>query len=551
VSPEKLRIAVVVPARLAAWQARCLERLSMDGVATLVLSIVPEAAETTPNRKSPERGLLSGAFWRWFERHSRALRPGLIPAALAAAPQLRLPTKETDRPGTIAGLAELRLDFVLDLSDGGLDADSFGEAIRYGLWRFWHGSAAGDGSHLAYLGRDGEDGGALRLAILAAYRGGAAVLFEGFFRRRRSALRNLDRCLLAAADCLVAASRRLGGDSVPKLHGHPVGAARRPPPSDAATLRLLLCELRSLMGFATDIFRLEIWNVGILSGPAAASLESLQARRIEWKPEGPLHRYYADPMALPGLPGILAEEYDYWSGRGRICCFDGAGWRVFRPAGLETGVHMSYPYLLAHEGDILCVPESSETGGIRLFRATVFPKQWEAIATIIGDFPAVDATLFQHDGIWWLFCGRAGELSEAHLYVWYAASPSGPWRPHRHNPVKTDVRSSRPAGPPIIVDGMLYRPAQDCSRTYGGALVLNRVLALDVDHYAEEVAMRLEPDPAGPYPDGLHTLCGHGRVTLVDGKRTCFHVTAPLFKAWAAIAHRRGRRRGRLGAAEG
>ena len=162
---------------------------------------------------------------------------------------------------------------------------------------------------------------------------------------------------------------------------------------------------------------------------------------------------------------------------------------------------------------------------------------------MIPDFPAVDATLFWHDGVWWLFCGRAGDLSDSELFIWHAASPRGPWRPHRQNPVKIDARSSRPAGPPIVVDGVLYRPAQDCSCTYGGALIINRVLVLDRERFAEEIAARLEPDPAGPYPDGLHTLCGHGNVTLVDGKRTCFHIAAPALKAWGALAHRRRLRR--------
>ena len=40
--------------------------------------------------------------------------------------------------------------------------------------------------------------------------------------------------------------------------------------------------------------------------------------------------------------------------------------------------------------------------------------------------------------------------------------------------VKTDVRSARPAGTPFVYQGELYRPAQDCSRTYGGSIVIHR-----------------------------------------------------------------------------
>jgi hypothetical protein len=63
----------------------------------------------------------------------------------------------------------------------------------------------------------------------------------------------------------------------------------------------------------------------------------------------------------------------------------------------------------------------------------------------------------------------------------------------------------------------LIRPAQDCSQTYGGAVVLNAVLRLDSEGYEEEPVRRLGPQP-GSYPWGIHTFCPAGNMTLVDGK---------------------------------
>ena len=351
------RIAVAVPDRLAAWQAACLQRLSVDGDATLALSIVPPAADTGLGRDGRGGGLRTGLLWRWVEQRSRSLRPALAPAALTAMPRVGVPAQPSGWPSAAAEIGRHELDFILDLSDGGLDPEIFGAVTRHGLWRFWHGSATDDGSLLAHLGRDGEQGGTLRLAILALGPLGAALLFEAFFRRRRGAIRNLDRCLLGAADCFVAAWRNRVEGVTPAPPGHPVPAVHRPALSDAATLRLLLRESRSLLGLAAEIFRLEIWNVGVLPVPATVALCGIHGRQIEWKPEASVHRYYADPMALPDRSGVLAEEFDYWTGRGRICRLDGTGWRRSSPAGLDTGVHMSYPYLLADGGDILCVPE--------------------------------------------------------------------------------------------------------------------------------------------------------------------------------------------------
>ena len=94
---------------------------------------------------------------------------------------------------------------------------------------------------------------------------------------------------------------------------------------------------------------------------------------------------------------------------------------------------------------------------------------------LLDGFPGCDATPVEHDGRWWLFCGNQDDRGTERLYLFMADALTGPWRPHPGNPVKADAGSARPGGLPFVHEGVLYRPAQDCSRTYGGALVLNRV----------------------------------------------------------------------------
>ena len=108
------------------------------------------------------------------------------------------------------------------------------------------------------------------------------------------------------------------------------------------------------------------------------------------------------------------------------------------------------------------------------------------------------------------------------LFVWHARNLEGPWEPHALNPVKADIRSSRPAGTPFVHGGMLYRPAQDCSRMYGGGIVINRVVRLTPTEFAEEPAATVEPFSESPFRDGIHTLSGVGDLTLIDSKRHRF-----------------------------
>src|SRR5437899_1038840 len=115
------------------------------------------------------------------------------------------------------------------------------------------------------------------------------------------------------------------------------------------------------------------------------------------------------------------------------------------------------------------------------------------VRPIIEHFAAVDSTILQHDGLWWLWCTNAEDEPDSKLLLWYAFDLFGPWRPHPGNPVKVDVRSSRPAGRPFLFEGDLYRPAQDCSRTYGGAITISRVTRLSLTEFCEEPVVHIEP----------------------------------------------------------
>jgi hypothetical protein len=285
------------------------------------------------------------------------------------------------------------------------------------------------------------------------------------------------------------------------------------------------------------LFQREEWDIGIVDQPIQAFLDPQRRPRVRWLPRPPRGRFLADPFGIrqDGVLSVLVEDYSYRAQKGRIVVLQSRNETTFsapRPV-LELPVHTSYPYLIAHGGTVYCVPETSKAKEVGLYRAERFPEQWRKVATLIRDFAAVDATVFQHDGRWWLFCGDRDSVPDASLYAWHSPDLFGPWKPHPGNPLKTDVRSSRPAGTPFVHQGQLYRPAQDGSRTYGGSVVLNRVHRLTPDDFEEEPVARVEPN-SRDYCDGLHTLCSVDNLTIVDGKRH-------IFVAWAfrnALRHK-------------
>lgn len=76
-----------------------------------------------------------------------------------------------------------------------------------------------------------------------------------------------------------------------------------------------------------------------------------------------------------------------------------------------------------------------------------------------------------------------------------------------------------PTKPLSLVVRLPVAHAQDCSRNYGGSIVINRGTRLTPPAFEEEVASHPRPDPAGRCPDGLHSLSAAGDLTLVDAKR--------------------------------
>lgn len=76
-----------------------------------------------------------------------------------------------------------------------------------------------------------------------------------------------------------------------------------------------------------------------------------------------------------------------------------------------------------------------------------------------------------------------------------------------------------------MLDGVLHRPAQDCTRKYGRRVSVVRVNVIDERRYDEETVAVIEP-PRGTYGRGLHTMSAIGDSTLVDGLRRDFSLRA-------------------------
>ncbi|WP_223701139.1 glucosamine inositolphosphorylceramide transferase family protein [Sutcliffiella deserti] len=287
------------------------------------------------------------------------------------------------------------------------------------------------------------------------------------------------------------------------------------------------------------LFCYEFWNVGIVHKPIQTFLDE-QHPIIEWLvPKNKC--YFADPFGLKDEDGIhiLMEEVDHKVVKGYISGVSmkretGKDAQYWSRSVLRLESHMSYPYLLEYAGEVYCIPETSEAREVAVYKKR--NGKWMKHKTLLENFAAVDSTIIHHGAYWWLFCTKADSSPQSdnnELHIYYAKELFGDWNPHHSNPVKVDIRSSRPAGTPFIHENQIIRPAQDCSKTYGGRIVLNKVITLTIDKFEEVVVSPVEPREDSMYPDGVHTISSIGEITVLDGKKvdySLFHLFRKLYK---------------------
>lgn len=266
------------------------------------------------------------------------------------------------------------------------------------------------------------------------------------------------------------------------------------------------------------------WNIGLVEQKIEEAVEEKTRNApIQWARSDRKDIYRADPFGVSKGSDevIFFERYDLKNSNGDICfsknLFDEEGIKEFEV--LPDQIHQSYPYVLRHDGTYYMVLEEADETDLNLYEARNFPESWIRVCTIVEDFPALDPTIFRHGRKWWLTASSRKDSGNYALYLWYSDQLEGPWVPHDLQPVKQDVRSSRPAGTPFRIEDELYRPSQNCSRRYGREVVLNRIDEVSPSTYRETPVRTLSPETDGPYPDGIHTISAFGNRILLDGKR--------------------------------
>jgi folate-dependent phosphoribosylglycinamide formyltransferase PurN len=232
----------------------------------------------------------------------------------------------------------------------------------------------------------------------------------------------------------------------------------------------------------------------------------------------PKDKFWADPFAVRFEERyfVFFEEYLYKDDKAHISFVElsKSGASEVTPV-LKRDYHLSYPFMLHWNNRYLMIPETAGNKTIEVYAAERFPNEWKLETVLFEGIAARDATLFEVEGVWWMFVAIADTEFSDELHVYYSDSPLGPWKPHAKNPVKSDVRNSRPAGRPFYWKGDLYRPAQDSSQRYGYGMRINKVVRLTPSEFREEEVSRVLPQWRKDLR-GTHTLNICDDLTVID-----------------------------------
>ena len=290
----------------------------------------------------------------------------------------------------------------------------------------------------------------------------------------------------------------------------------------------------AVASYARALFTIEQWNVAFIEMDDPANvLKPLEWSKAEWAPPPAKRTFLADPFLIAATGdsrSIYAEHFDYRTSIGTLeeIRYRRGGEIEARRTVLDSGYHLSYPSLFEDGIETFVLPEMGESGGAHLYWMSG-DGHLEFYTTILDEVPLIDGTLFRYEDRIWLFGCRADRDCGIDLFAWYADKLAGPWHEHALNPIKTDIRSSRPAGSVLKLGSEIIRPAQDCSETYGGAVTLNRLDVLTPSRFEETTIASIKPDAASQFHHGMHTLNHRDGVLVVDAKRHVFDIMGPYW----------------------
>lgn len=272
------------------------------------------------------------------------------------------------------------------------------------------------------------------------------------------------------------------------------------------------------MNFLRKIQYNQNWNIGFCEQTPEELIKDKALKPIQWMKHPYKDRWFADPFILKVTEDeivVFVEECPIENPKGILCelVLDRKTKQLKqRLVLLELDTHLSYPAIIRHDGKIFVYPENGASGKLNIYEYDETKHRLINPVCILEEAVA-DATIVEHDGCYFMVATKYPD-TQGNAFLFYSNSIFGPFVQVYETSVQTNRNCSRPGGNWFIINDILYRPAQDCSKKYGGALSLMRIE--DIRKIKELLALYLKPGK-GRYCLGLHTLNFKSGLCVIDG----------------------------------
>ncbi|MGF1933170.1 MAG: glucosamine inositolphosphorylceramide transferase family protein [Nostoc sp. ChiQUE02] len=284
----------------------------------------------------------------------------------------------------------------------------------------------------------------------------------------------------------------------------------------------------------TFVARRSEWSIGIYIGKSLfdfVSPEKIINPVLTAKDITDIPAYFvADPFMVceDGIWYMFFEVLNSLQNKGVIglaTSYDAYKWN-YQQIILDEAFHLSYPYVFKFQNEYYMIPETSEAGSIRLYKATNFPTKWTFIKTLLDKRDFVDPSIFQYNNLWWLLTATSEARNNLRLY--YSKDLTSSWIEHPKSPViEGNKNITRPAGRVVVLDDKIIRYTQDCERIYGNKVRAFEITNLTTTSYQEKEVKEnpiIKASGIGWNQIGMHHIDPHKIdtnkwIACVDGKR--------------------------------
>lgn len=535
--PDKLFFGLICNSiRLERWQAETLKLLQENNIILKLVILNNNPQTHIPLIKKlisyPYKNLFFRIYNRYFLKPS-SKKGTDISNQIEGIDKLKCKTEQkgyTDRfsENDVKNIKSYKLDFILRFGFNIIRGEIL-NSCKYGIWSFHH-----DDEQKYRGGPPGfweihknDDVNGVILQKLTDKLDAGIILKKGYYKIiKHSYSANIDRIYYESMKfpLQVCKNIRLGVFTQTKSRTKaPIYNA----PGNFQMIWFWLKILKNKFHFhLTELFLTEDWNTGIIEAPVEKIInsDSLNNFKIIWFPKLKKSVFSADPFIFTdknGNSNVIFEDYDYRERKGKISAVI-INNSDFNPSVvINKNFHLAFPFVFNYKDELFCIPESFENNQISLYKYNKTTQVFNYIKPLIENIEGVDPILFRHDKLWWLFFTKK-DLPSVNLYAYYSNEFDRIFKPHKNNPVKIDIRSARSAGAPFIYNDNLCRPTQDCSKTYGEKININKIEKLTPFEFSEKIIHTIYPVQNSKFNKGIHTINSNGKYSVIDGKRFIF-----------------------------